>query len=77
VLGSCVVTRPLNPFPEPALSPRLVDTPRVEYAERGKYGILFLCSLFCDYFNLEYVRLHLIYRVVAAPQECMTYLLSS
>ena len=52
----------------------------VEYAERGKeYGILFMFSLFCEYFHLEYVRIHVIYRVnqteyvihilVVAPQE--------
>ena len=37
---------------------------RVEYVERGKeYGILFIMSLFCDYIQLEYVRIHVIYRV--------------
>ena len=52
----------------------------VEYAERGKeYGILFIFSLFCEYIHLEYVRIHVIYRVnqaehvirirVFAPQE--------
>jgi len=36
----------------------------VEYAERGKeYGILFIFSLFCEYIHLEYVRIHVIYRV--------------
>ena len=38
-------------------------TLHVEYAERGtEYGILFICNLFCEYANLEYVRLHVIYR---------------
>jgi len=33
-------------------------------AERGKeYGILFIFSLFCEYLHLEYVRIHVIYRV--------------
>ena len=52
----------------------------VEYAERRrKYGILFIVSLFCEYVNLEYVRVPVIYRVkqaeyvihirVAASQE--------
>ena len=52
----------------------------VAYAERRKkYSILFIFSLFCDYTSLEYVRIHVIYRVsqseyvirllVAAPQE--------
>ena len=46
---------------------------------RRKYGILFTCSLFCEYTNLEYVRVLVIYRVnqaeyvihnrVAASQE--------
>jgi len=36
----------------------------VEYAERGKeYGILFTFSLFCEYVHLEYVRIHVVYRV--------------
>jgi len=58
-----------------------VRTLRVEYAKRGTvYCILFFFSLFCEYINLEYVRiLHVIYRVhqaeyiirtrVFAPQE--------
>jgi len=34
---------------------------RVEYAERGEeYGILFICSLFCEYIDLEYVRIRVI-----------------
>ena len=52
----------------------------VEYVERRtRYGILFIFSLFCEYINLEYVRIHVIYRVhqaeyailipMAAPQE--------
>jgi len=43
---------------------------------RTQCGILFIFSLFCEYINLEYVRMHVIYRVhqaeyanVAAPQE--------
>jgi len=55
-------------------------TLRVESAERGtKYGILFVFSLFCEYINLEYVRVPVTYRVdqaehvvlilVAASQE--------
>ena len=36
----------------------------VEYAERAKkYGILFKFSLFCEYVDLEYVRIHVMYRV--------------
>jgi len=57
-----------------------VDVLHVEYAERGnEYGILFIFSLFCEYMHLEYVRIHVIYRVdqaehgihvlVIAPQE--------
>jgi len=53
---------------------------RVEYAERGEeYGILFIFSLFCDYIQLEYTRIHVMYRdnqaehgihiLVVAPQE--------
>ena len=52
----------------------------VEYAERvQEYGILFIFSLFCEYVQLEYVRIHVIYRVhqagygipirVVAPRE--------
>jgi len=58
----------------------LVRRLHVEYAERGReYCILFIVSLFCDYSHLEYVRIHVIYRVnqaeyvitilVVAPQE--------
>jgi len=57
-----------------------VNPLRVEYAERGtKYGIIFIFCLFCEYINLEYVRVSVIYRVhqaeygihilVAASQE--------
>jgi len=36
----------------------------VEYAERGKeHGILFTLILFCEYMDLEYVRIHVIYRL--------------
>jgi len=36
----------------------------VEHAERGReYGILFTVSLFGEYSNLEYVDIHVIYRV--------------
>jgi len=39
----------------------------VEYAERGKeYGILFISSLFYEYIHLDYVRIHVIYRVIQA-----------
>ena len=45
----------------------LVGTLHVEYAERRKeYGILSIFSLFCEYFQLEYVRIHAIYRVYEA-----------
>jgi len=54
----------------------------VEYTERGKdYGVLFIFSLFCECIHVEYVRIHLMYRVnqaeyvthilVVAPQECV------
>jgi len=56
------------------------ETLHVEYEERGKeYGLLFIFRLFCEYIQLEYVRIHVIYRVnqaeygihilVVAPQE--------
>ena len=46
----------------------------VEYAERGtEYGILFMFSLCCEYVHLEYVRIHVIYRVNKA--ECMIHIL--
>jgi len=52
----------------------------VEYAERGnKHGIIFIFSLFCENLHLEYVRIHVNYRVnqaeyvvhilAVAPQE--------
>jgi len=55
----------------------LVVSLHVEYGERRiQCGILFIFSLCCEYINLEYVRIHVIYRVnkaeyaiVAAPQE--------
>jgi len=47
--------------------------------ERIKYGILFIFSVFCEYSNLEYVHIHVVYRLnhaeygirilVAASQE--------
>jgi len=41
-----------------------VESLHVEYAEREKeYGILFIFSLFCEYIQLEYVRIHVIYKV--------------
>jgi len=37
---------------------------RVEYAKRrNKYGIRFILSLFYEYIHLEYVHVHVIYRV--------------
>jgi len=52
----------------------------VEYAGPGiEYGILFRFSLYCEYIHLDFVRIHVIYRVhqaeyvihirVVAPQE--------
>ena len=42
----------------------------VEYAElRKKCGILFMFGLLCEYSNLEYVRVYVIYRVTQA--ECV------
>jgi len=42
-----------------------MPTLHVEYAERGQeYGILFILSLCCEYRNLEYVRILVIYRVI-------------
>jgi len=52
----------------------------VETAKRGQdYGILFIFSLFCEYINLDYVRVPVVYRanqaeygihiLVVAPQE--------
>jgi len=47
--------------------------------DRNKYVLLFMIRLFCEYMNLEYIHVHVIYRVdqaewviriiVAAPQE--------
>jgi len=46
----------------------------VEYAERDKeYGILFRLSQFCEYIHLEYVRIHVIYRV--NPAEYVIHML--
>jgi len=53
---------------------------RVEYAEREKeYGILCIISLCCECIDLEYARIHVLYRIhqaeyvihilVVAPQE--------
>ena len=39
-------------------------TLHVKYVERRtKYSILFIFSLFCEYINLEYLRIHVICRV--------------
>jgi len=57
-----------------------MPTLHVEYAEQGnEWGILFIFSWFCEYSNLEYVHIHVIYRgsqaeyvvhiLVVAPQE--------
>jgi len=53
------------PFPRLTLSTcRAPLTLHVEYAERGKeYDILLMFSLFCEYINLEYVRVPVIYKV--------------
>ena len=41
-----------------------VSSLHVEYAERGNaYGILFIFSVLCEYARLEYVRIHVVYRV--------------
>ena len=43
---------------------QLTLTLHVEYVgRRRKYGILFIFDLFCEYINLEYVRVSVIYRV--------------
>jgi len=71
-----------NPAPKVIISrssTRLIGL-RVECAARGKeHGILFIFSLFSEYIQLEYVRIHVIYRLnqaeygihirVVAPQE--------
>ena len=42
---------------------------QVQYVEhRTKYGILCKFGLFCEYINLEYVRIRFIYRVKGALQ---------
>ena len=42
----------------------------VEYVERRrKYGILFIFSLFCEYIDLKYVRVPVIYRVTQAESD--------
>jgi len=42
----------------------------VEYVERGnEYGTLFIFSLFCEYIQLDYVRIHVIYRVHQAEHS--------
>ena len=44
--------------------PKESPTLHIEYAERGnEYGILFIFRLFSEYTRLEYVRIHVIYRV--------------
>jgi len=37
----------------------MLNTRSKEY----EYGILFICSLFCEYIHLGYVLIHAIYRV--------------
>jgi len=86
ILSSCelIPTQPGAPCTstEPCVRPyaRLTLGLHVEYAEREKeYGILFIFSLFCECIHLEYVRIHVIYRVnqakyvihmlVVAPQR--------
>jgi len=46
-------------------TPLLVSSPyMLNTRNRGKeYGILFIFSLFCEYIHLEYVRIHVIYKV--------------
>jgi len=39
---------------------------------KKKYGILFIFSLFCEYINLEYVRVPVIYRV--NQSECVIHI---
>jgi len=47
----------------------------VEYAERGKeYSILFTFSLFCEYSHLEYVHIHVVYKVNQAKYVMHTLL---
>ena len=53
--------------------PWCILTLRVEYAERrNQYGILFMFNLFCDYCNLEYVRIYGVYRGKQA--ECVVHI---
>jgi len=55
--------RKLVRFLSRTCAPPLITQP-VEYAERGnEYGILFTCSLFCEYSILEYVRIYVMDRV--------------
>ena len=44
-------------------------------SEEYKYGILFIFSLFYEYINLEYVHIHIIYRVNQA--EYVTRILAA
>jgi len=78
-VGGAVVRGRSPPLLEAISSPMVLH---VAYAERGKeHGILFIFSLFCEYIILEYVGIHVIYRVntaeygihilVVAPQEYM------
>jgi len=64
----CVYILRVHPVSFAAEWPLLKLPPlHVEYAEQGKsYGIRFICSLFCEYNQLEYVRIHVIYRVSQA-----------
>jgi len=49
----------------------LVVRRHVEYAERKTtYGMLFICSLSCEYTNLEYVSIHVICSVRVNPGLC-------
>jgi len=63
------------PAPQPGLTRSEAGTTvrttvtnlHVEYEERGtEHGILFIFSLLCEYIHLEYVRIHVIYRVYQA-----------
>jgi len=50
----------------------------VEYAERRlKYGILFTFSLFYEYCNLAYVRIHVLHRVNQAQNAIYILLAAS
>jgi len=49
-------------------------TLRVEYVkQRNRYGILFILSLFREYTHLEYVHVHVVYRV--NPAEYVMHML--